>query len=181
MAGSTRQPLFLWLGMPFGLGLPSHFVAESITLAALGQIVVRWTPARWAGFCRTKAHCATALPPWPAGAWACHKMLNSQGRDPSTLEIQEGFAPPSKRRRPTHSPFDLAPRATFGVPWKCAASRMTRDEQTPCSQSAGLYLAMELRCACTRLLVWRLGTCTYIHSHLPFNSYSTRASPSTAR
>ena len=35
--------------------------------------------------------CSAAL---ACGAWACHKILNSQGRDPRSLEIQEGFAPP---------------------------------------------------------------------------------------
>ena len=119
------------------LGPVLRWVIESFTLTALGHFVValaladlapqhiraalrllrvaalRWTPARWAGFCRTKAR-ATALLPWSAGPGPATKSETARGGTQGPLTFkrasphhkQPGAGPKNpKRLRPTRSPF----------------------------------------------------------------------------
>ena len=128
---------------------------------------VIWCPtARWAGFRCTKARAvrgAAALLLVAPFARACHKIPNSQGRDPRTLEPQEGFAPPEtartgpkypKRRRPNRSPFLPSPSRYCS----CVSRAMevcclfqAGDVPTPCSSLAG-QCPFDPRGACGRLM-----------------------------
>ena len=96
----AREPTVLRLACQYVLALHSITVWLPCAFLAPGAACALpcWhvEPCAVGGLLSYKARVvrgAAALLPWCSWAWACHKMPNSQGRDPSTLDDQEGSAP----------------------------------------------------------------------------------------